>query len=271
MLSKRSLWLTYGCAILYALLGIILFSAPESMSTRFAWKVSPFVTMTIGGWCIGTAWSALNSARNWNWQENHCSLTYLWVFGLLETMVLINFRDKISLEHPVAWLYLLALGLTVITGLSGVADLTRKRLTWRDTSEPPFSNTYMFLSILFILIVVFLGIYGLVVPMGERGTNGEIFPEIMSAFTLRSFGAFYLSIALASTLLWISRSKRALIQYSIASYGLLIFITIAAIAYAGLFDLNEHPFGLIYWIAYIGVGIVIGRILLNNRKNVKIW
>lgn len=87
MLSKRSQWLTYVCALLYAILGVMLFIAPEAMSSRFTWNVSPLVTMTIGGWSLGTAWCALFAARHWQWEENHCSALYFWLFGISETLV----------------------------------------------------------------------------------------------------------------------------------------------------------------------------------------
>ncbi|MEN3355079.1 MAG: hypothetical protein V7640_3237, partial [Betaproteobacteria bacterium] len=46
MLKSTSRRLTYLLAFLYALLGAILFFAPVQFSSVFAWKVSPFVTMT---------------------------------------------------------------------------------------------------------------------------------------------------------------------------------------------------------------------------------
>ena len=65
MLSRASRWLTYLNAVLYAALGGILFVFPGKMAPVFAWKVSVFVTMTIGGWCLGNAWLAWISARRW--------------------------------------------------------------------------------------------------------------------------------------------------------------------------------------------------------------
>ncbi|MEA3156305.1 MAG: hypothetical protein QOK44_3894, partial [Betaproteobacteria bacterium] len=57
MLSPALRRLTYITALLYAVLGAVLFAAPVQTSTQFAWKVSPFVTMTIGAWCLGNAWA----------------------------------------------------------------------------------------------------------------------------------------------------------------------------------------------------------------------
>jgi hypothetical protein len=38
-------------------------------------------------------------------------------------------------------------------------------------------------------------------------------------------------------------------------HGLIVIITIAAFAYLPLFDFQGHPFGTVYFGAYIGAGI----------------
>jgi hypothetical protein len=48
MLSNLSRWLTYLLAILYAVLGALLFVFHANLAPVFAWKVTPFMTMTIG-------------------------------------------------------------------------------------------------------------------------------------------------------------------------------------------------------------------------------
>jgi hypothetical protein len=55
MLSSISRTLTYLSALCYLLVGTVLFLAPGWGSGKFAWNVSPFVLMTIGGWCLGNA------------------------------------------------------------------------------------------------------------------------------------------------------------------------------------------------------------------------
>ncbi|MDP1546719.1 MAG: hypothetical protein Q8L87_11910, partial [Anaerolineales bacterium] len=67
MLSNGSRILTYACAALYAVTGLLLFIFPETLAPVFAWKVTAFMTMTIGGWCLGNAWLAFITARRWDW------------------------------------------------------------------------------------------------------------------------------------------------------------------------------------------------------------
>jgi hypothetical protein len=268
-LSRASRYLTFGCAALYTLLGAALFLAPARLSPVFAWKVSDFVAMTIGAWCLGNAWSAFMSARFWRWDLDHPALIYLWVFGLLEMGVLLAFRDKLRLEHPIAWLYLLTLGMTLAAGIMGVIDLARTRPRMQAADGLRFGDLYTGAIGAFILFGASLGLFGLLAPVGIRGTNAEIFPEIMSAFTLRSFGAFYLALALGAIPLLFTRSLDSLLHYSVASYGLIVIILLAAVRFAGLFDFAAHPYRLAYWGAYIVVGMAVGAGLIAERQRLR--
>jgi hypothetical protein len=256
MLSNTSRWLTYFNAALYAVLGLLLFFLPESLAPVFAWKVTPFMTMTIGGWCLGNAWLAWIAARRWQWRLVFTALIYLWLFGIGELIVLFAFRENLVLAHPIAWLYLTTLVVNVLTALIGVLDWIRIR----PAGEPMGESTrtlHRILALLFVLFVGFLGLYGTTVQIGAPGTNGGIFPEVMSLFTLRSFGVFYLCLALGVVpFLW-AKSFDTFLTHSIASYGLVVLITIAALVYVELFDFAARPGGLAYFAAYLIVAIVL--------------
>ncbi|HET9590005.1 MAG TPA: hypothetical protein VFO91_14565 [Anaerolineales bacterium] len=254
MLSDISRWLVYLNVVLYAVLGTLLFFLPEQLAPVFAWSVTPFMTMTIGGWCLGNAWLAWIVARRWSWRLVYPALLYLWLFGIGELLVLSAFRDRVVLVHPIAWLYLITLFVTVITALVGLVDWIRIR----PAIEPParaMRTQHRLGAILFVLFVGFLGLYGLTAPIGAPGTNGGIFPEIMSPFTLRSFGMFYLALALSAIpFLW-NKNLDALLTYGLAAYGLIVFITSAGFVYIRLFDFVARPGGLAYFGAYLAVGI----------------
>ena len=255
MLSNLSRWLTYLLAILYAVLGALLFFLPESLAPVFAWKVTPFMTMTIGGWALGNAWLAWITARRWQWKLVFSALIYLWLFGLGELLVLYNFRGKLVLGHPIALLYLLTIVVNALAALIGIVDLLRLHPSTTTTSGPMIPGLLYAAVIGYVIFVGFLGIYGSTVQVGAPGTNGGVFPEVMSPFTLRSFGVFYLTLALGVVpFLW-NKNFNALLHHAIASYGLIIFITLAAFVYLRLFDFSAKPGGLAYFIAYLAVGI----------------
>ena len=254
MLSSTSRWLTYLNGILYLVLGAFLFFAPETLAPVFAWKVTAFMTMTIGGWCLGNAWLAWMTARRWQWSLVYSTLIYLWMFGIGELIVLFAFRDKLVLAHPIAWLYLVTLIVNTVTAVVGIIDWLRIRPTL-SSAEPGFTAGQNIAITAFIFFVGFLGLYGCVAQIGAPGTNGGIFPEVMSLFTLRSFGVFYLTLTLAVIpYLW-NKNLNAILHHSIASYGLIVIITVAAFVYIRLFDFSARPGGLLYFAAYLGVGV----------------
>ena len=133
MLTNTSRWLTYLVSALYAILGFILFFLPEQMAPIFAWKVTGFMTMTIGGWCLGNAWLAFFAARRWKWMFIYPGLIYLWSFGFIEMLIVVLFRDKLQLGHPISWLYLAAIAVNVLAAVVGIVDWLRLR--------PPLSST----------------------------------------------------------------------------------------------------------------------------------
>jgi hypothetical protein len=254
MLSNISRFLTYLCALLYGITGLFLFILPEQLTPVFAWKVTAFMTMTIGGWCLGNAWLAFTTARRWEWNRVYASLLYLWLFGISELTVLFAFRDKLVLQHPIAWLYLITLIINGVAAIVGVIDYLRIRPE-KSLNGELLNRQQKTFVLAFVLFVGALGVYGLIAQIGDVGTNGGIFPEVMSLFTLRSFGAFYFSLAVSVIpFLWKVGHKTVLHQ-SVATYGLIIFITIAGFVYLSLFDFAQRPGGLLYFAAYLGVGI----------------
>lgn len=254
MLSYLSRLLTYLNAVLYAILGVLLFFLPAQLAPVFAWKVTAFMAMTIGGWCLGNAWLAWIAARRWRWKLVFSALLYLWLFGVGGLLVLIFFRAKLNLSHPVAWLYFVTIIVNTLTAVIGVIDVLRLRPS-ASSSGSSFTVLQNILLASFILFVGFLGLYGCIATVGAPGTNGGIFPEVMSPFTLRSFGAFYLSIALSLTpFLW-NKNVNAILNHSLAAYGLIFFITLAACIYLRLFNFSAKPGGLLYFAAYLVVGI----------------
>src|SRR5688572_2814344 len=254
MLSNRSRLLTYVLSACYLLLGAALFLLPEQMAPVFAWKVTGFMTMTIGGWCLGNAWLAFFAARRWDWGLVYPGLVYLWTFGILEGLIVVLFRDRLQLSHPIAWLYLLTIAINVLAASLGLIDWLRLRPSSLDGER--LTGFMRFLIVSFIVFVGFLGIWGLTAQIGDRATNGEIFPEVMSLFTLRSFGAFYFALTIGMMPLLFEKQRAPFLNYAFLAFGLIVIITIAAFAYLQLFDFSRHPFGALYFAAYIVAGLL---------------
>ncbi len=262
MLGSISRRLTYLMAILYALLGAILFFAPVQSSGHFAWKVSAFVTMTIGAWCLGNAWLAWATAARWDWSRVRTALIYLWLFGLFETAVLVLFRDRLQLSHPIAWLYLAALLTNAVAAVWGISESLRMRHASTGAEKKPTLPMRIFIAA-YVAFVAFLGVFGAVRGLNGRGTSGAVFPEAMTPFSLSSFAAFYLALALSAVpLLW-ARDRQTLAHHGYASYGLVVIITVATFVYINRFDFAARPLGLLYVGAYVAVALLTGFFLLK--------
>jgi hypothetical protein len=248
--------LTYLSFVLFALLGLSPFLAPQATAPVFPWKVSTFVAMTIGGWCLGNAWLAWLTARRWRGRMVYSTAIYLALFGGLELAVAAAFRGKLVLTHPLAWLYLASLAAGLAAGLLRGIGWLRDRPRRMPFGRPirPLHRAFM---VAFILFVGFLAIYGLVAPLGAPGTSGGIFPEQMSLFTLRSFAAFYLALALGVVALLREPSLEPVLHHSFASAGLILAITAAAVFHLRLFDFLGRPGGLLYFGAYLAVGALV--------------
>src|SRR5262249_2472838 len=134
---------------------------------------------------------------------------------------------------------------------------------WRQRAKlaavgPPTGPLPTWLTLGFVLVVGFLGGYGLLAVEGMRGLNAGIFPEVITPFTLRAFGSFYFALAIAAIpLLWL-RGLGNLLTQGFASYGLIVFITAAALVFIQQFDFVARPTQAIYLGIYFLVGGVVG-------------
>lgn len=261
MFSASFRLLIYLVGLGYGVLGAALFLAPDWASGHFAWKVSPLVAATIGGWCLGNAYLAFVTARRAQWSVVYASVSYLALFGLFEAWVVWSFRPRLIMSNPLTWLYLGTLAANVAMAAYGVIDFVRQpKSSVRSTI--PMTPIWRVYAVAFIALVGFLGLYGIMTQTG--GQSRSIFPEPLSPFNLRSFGAFYLALALSVTPLIFTRRLNPVLHHGFASYGLIVIITIAGLRYLHLFDFVQRPLGLLYFGAYVAVGAVVLFVLLKR-------
>lgn len=250
-LSPASRLWTRVTSIAFGIVGLVLFVAPAWAAPRFAWNVSEFVAMTIGGWCLGTAYVAWVAAREWTWGHVYPLLLYLWGFALLESTVLVAFRDRIPFGEVMTWPYLAALAIGLVTAVVGIVDWPRRRPTTDVPGDPRSPGWIRVLAVLFVLAVGFLAVKGILDP--EAGLTKNVFPEELSPFTIRAFGVFYLAIAIPAIPLIFSRSLAPVLWYGRGGLGIIVPITVAALVYIGRFDFDAHPRQVLYIGAYVGV------------------
>jgi len=250
-------------AVAFAVIGVPLFLAPDTAAGSFAWSVSPFVAMTIGAWCLGNAVLAAITARRWSIRLVYTTGFYLGLFGVFETAVVVAFRDKLALTQPLGWAYVATLVLTVATGVLGMFAW----VTHAPRIAPfgrPVSRAQEAATVVFVVFVGSLAAYGFIGQAGGIGTTGEVFPEPLTLFSLRAFGAFYLALALGVLPLMREPSAEVALHHGFASYGLIVLITAAALVNFEAFDLVARPGGWLYLGAYLVVGAVVGLVLIRS-------
>lgn len=265
MLSRFSRLLTVITAILYSILGIALFVAPGWASANFAWKVTPFFAMTIGGWCIGNAYAAWDSARVWSWSRVYPVLVYLWVFGLFEVLVLVEFRSRVLLTGPTAWLYILTLGVNFLAAVLGIIDWLRLRPPVRQEGSP-IPTTVRVSLIVFALALFFIILLGLTAQEGGFFYTGGLFPENLSRFTIHAVAAFFFSLAISALSIRPGSGMIPVLTYERSGIALILPILAAALVNLDKFDFANRPGGLIYIGAYIVALVGVLLTLANARK-----
>ncbi len=255
MLSATSRALIRLSAICYLLLGTVLFLAPQWSSGQFPWNVSPFVVMTIGGWCLGNAVFAWQSARIWDWRMIYPSLIYLWLFGLFEGAVLLAFGDRVSVGSLVAFGYMVTIGINVLAAWVGIADWLRLRPSTQ-VEGTPVPEYVRGLIIFFTFNLSILALGGLLAQAGGLSTEAGIFPEPLTLFTVRAFAAFFAAICLSALPLIWARNLTPMFAYGLAGIVLIIPILIAAFVNLDKFDFGSRPGGILYIGSYLFTLIV---------------
>ncbi len=265
MISPLSRTLLRVLAFLYALVGVILFIAPEWSAANFSWKISPFVAMTMGGWSLGNAFTAWETARIGRWSLVYGNVTYLSVFGILEALVLILFRDKLILNVAMAWPYLLALALNVIVVILLAIEWfrTKPEISAEGLVVPTWTRGLM---VFFVVFVYFLSLYGWIAGAESHGTDASIFPEPLSLFTLRAFASFYAALASSVVPLIWAKGSAAMRTLGHAGMSFIVVVTIAALLNWSKFNFSEHPGQLLYLGAYVGAFFVIAAVLWYERR-----
>jgi hypothetical protein len=247
-LSPVSRMLMAVTAIAFGLMGLILFLVPAWSAANFSWKITPLVAMTMGGWYLGSAAMASLVAYYRRWNLVYISALYVGVFSLSEAVVLVIHRASLRLDALLAWPYIGMLALAILASLFVLADWLRHQpmIAAGGAPAPAWVRVVILIFILFVFFLAAVAFSGRPV-----GLDGEIFPEPLSLFTLRSFGAFYFSLAFSVLPLLRVQRLSAVTVHVKGGIILILLITVAALVYISSFNFVQHPLQSIYLGVYI--------------------
>jgi hypothetical protein len=249
-LQAASRWLTRVLALAYLLVGLVMFAAPAWSAQHFAWKVSPFVAITLGSYLLGNAWIAAVAQHTWTFSCVYSSLLYLWLFGVLETAVVLIHRDKLITGAVLTVPYLVMLGLTVIAAVTGFAEWIRRRPPLR-SGGVAMPGLVRGLQAAFVIVVGFIAAVVLAGPASAH--DARYFPVPLTSFTLGALGVFYLSLSLSVLSMLAQPGMATLATYLRGTIVLLLVIVIATLLYLGSFHFSGHPRRIVYLGTYLVV------------------
>jgi hypothetical protein len=262
---RRAMTLSRGARAVHRLtaaayfgFGALLFLAPAWSAERFPWTVSPFVAMTIGGWCLGVTTFSWIGGRRGPIGAVLPVLTFVWLFGLSEITVLYLDKPAFNADALLAIPYVLSLALTLASGGFGLLELTHRAAAGEDIHGGPADvdgrtrTVLLGLAAALGLLAAAAAIAGTVGP----ATSGKIFPEPVTLFTVRAFAALNLSLAAGALVAALRRSHTASVWLAFASIFLLVPTLVAALANLPAFDLATRPLGALYIGGYAALCLV---------------
>jgi hypothetical protein len=262
-LSSASRWLTRVIAVACLLLGLVMFAVPGWSAHHFPWKVSSFVAMTLGSYLLGNAWIAAVAQHTWTFARVYSSLLYLWLFGVLETAVVLIHRGKLITGAVLTVPYLIMLGLTVVAAVAGLADWIRRRPPLR-SGGIAMPGLVRGLQVAFVIVVAFIAATVLYGPQSAH--DARYFPQPLTSFTLGALGVFYLSLSLSVLFMIIQPGMDTLATYLRGTIVLVAVIVIATLLNIGIFHFSAHPRRIVYLGTYLVVLAGTSGIMAWHRR-----
>ena len=255
-------------AVAYLGFGGLLFLAPAWAAERFPWTITPFVAMTIGGWCLGVTTFSWIGGRHGPLGTMLPVLAFVWLFGLSEIVVVFVDKPAFRVDTPLAVPYILSLALTLASGGFGLLEIVHRRRAGEPLHGEGPERVTRATTLALAVVAVALALLAVVVAFADTvgpATSGKIFPEPVTLFTVRAFAALNLSMALAALVAAIGGSRSASAWLALAAIFLIAPTLLAAFANLGAFDIGSRPLGVLYVGGYAVLLALAGAFTWQHR------
>lgn len=251
-------------AVALTIFGVLAFLLPDWAIGQFPWGAGQIMVQTMGAWGIGTAAIAVLAAMQAR-QDRILGLNvYLWLFGILELLVVIAFIDRLQLGHLLTWPYLVGLLALAASAVAGLLGWWSERPNLR---APQGTVTGWMRAVAIGLggFTAFLAVGTLMAGPEGQTAQGGVLPEPMSLFSIRAFSAFLAAISAATLSMLLPRNPRPAWELDRGGFILSTIILVAALLHLGAFDFGARPGGLVYILAYAIASILFVIIWLLPR------
>jgi hypothetical protein len=185
----------------------------------------------------------------------------VWLFAVLELVVVIGFNAALLADHVLTYPYLLALLLGTLSALLGAAVLWRRRGLLRTQGEG--TPTWLRATYgVFALVTMALAVAAVTLDV----SNSHVVPEPLSPFSATAFAAFLVALAAGALPLAVTHDVEPAAQYARAGLFPAVLGLAAALSFSSTFDLVARPGGWLYIGAYVVVAIVSLLIVWWHRR-----
>jgi hypothetical protein len=100
--------------------GVVLFVHPPSAATIWPWPLTPLTARAVAAWLIAFGLATMYAAAGESLAESRVQAMTYTVFGVLELLALLRFRNTLDWDAAPSWIYLAVLILITATGTAGV-------------------------------------------------------------------------------------------------------------------------------------------------------
>jgi len=107
-------------AVLTLLAGLLLFLAPASVIPFWPWALTPLTARVVGAWMVAYGLSCVAVNRENNTSNAYGTRASLLAFCILQFIVLGRYFSDFDMTKPLAWAYLLVVGVGVAVNVSGL-------------------------------------------------------------------------------------------------------------------------------------------------------
>jgi hypothetical protein len=213
--------------------------------------------MTIGGWYLASIVALWECARQ-PWSTAFPCWTYLVALSIGQTLIVAAYAGVFHPSAALGWPYLASLAITDLTVLAAAGELIRRGVP-SPVRRPPL-RAWMRAGIL--IFVVGVGFLGVVLLTGiAHGTS--MWKSPLTPLTAHTYGLFYSALTLGAISLLPAGGLPPLLSYARAGLALIIGSLIPAIVYLGQFDFQHRTAGVVYFAAYVIVGVALTLGLLR--------
>ncbi len=188
--------------------------------------------------------------HTWTFSCIYSSLLHLWLFGVLETAVVLIHRDKLITGAVLTMPYLIMLSLTVIAAVTGCAEWIR-RLPLPRSARVAMPGLVRGLQAAFVVVVGFIAAVVLYGPASVH--DGRYFPVPLTSLRSARWACSTCRSACRPYPYSPSRERPPWPPTCRGTIVPLIVIVIATLLYLGSFHFSGRPRRIVYLGTYLVV------------------